>query len=150
MKWRLVDRVLGFEPWVRLRAAKALSFEEQSLLERWGRPGEAPPGLVLESCVEAARWLVAASSSFTQTTRLLGLEDFRVEALGAQRLEVAISIERRAAQEIEARAEVRDGGSGLRCAGGRLVLAPCDLAESFDREWLMGLWRELRRDVPSA
>lgn len=67
MRWRFVDRILSFEPWTRTAALKACSLEEYNLLERWGQPGLAPGILALESGIQAARWLVEASSGFTDS-----------------------------------------------------------------------------------
>lgn len=65
MRWRFTDKALLFEPWERIVTVKAGSLEEYSLLEPWGDTGRAPASLLLESCVQAARWLVEASSAFT-------------------------------------------------------------------------------------
>ena len=65
MRWQLTDKALFFSSWDALLMLKAGSLEEYSLLERWGEPGQAPAALLLESCIQSARWLVEASSSFT-------------------------------------------------------------------------------------
>ena len=65
MRWRFTDKVLAFTPWRSILSLKAGSLEEYGLLERWGEPGQAPAILLLESCLQAARWLVEASSDFS-------------------------------------------------------------------------------------
>ncbi|MDR2208961.1 MAG: hypothetical protein LBE22_08335 [Azoarcus sp.] len=70
MRWRLVDKAISFTPWEAIAIIKAGSLEEYSLLERWGERGLAPASLLLESCVQAARWLVETSSSFSLTCDL--------------------------------------------------------------------------------
>jgi hypothetical protein len=65
LRWRFTDKALFFSPWKAILMLKAGSLEEYSLLDRWGEPGRAPPVLLLESCVQSARWLVEASSAFT-------------------------------------------------------------------------------------
>ena len=65
MRWRFTDSICAFHPWQSIVALKAGSLEEYGLLERWGEPGLAPSILLLESAVQAARWLVEASSGFT-------------------------------------------------------------------------------------
>ena len=70
MRWRFVDKAVFFTPWEAIAIIKAGSLEEYSLLERWGESGLAPASLLLESCVQAARWLVEASSSFSLTCEL--------------------------------------------------------------------------------
>ncbi|MCL2591452.1 MAG: hypothetical protein FWD67_11435 [Betaproteobacteria bacterium] len=70
MRWRFVDKAVFFAPWKAIAIIKAGSLEEYKLLERWGENGLAPASLLLESCVQAARWLVEASSSFSLTCDL--------------------------------------------------------------------------------
>jgi hypothetical protein len=65
VRWRFTDRALFFAPWSAILTLKAGSLEEYSLLERWGEFGRVPAALPLAACVEAARWLIEASSDFT-------------------------------------------------------------------------------------
>ncbi|MDR1887925.1 MAG: hypothetical protein LBQ81_00820 [Zoogloeaceae bacterium] len=65
MHWRFVDKALFFSPWEAILTLKAGSLEEYSLLERWGEPRRAPALLLLETCVQSARWLIEASSGFS-------------------------------------------------------------------------------------
>jgi hypothetical protein len=151
MKWRLVDRVVAFAPWEQISAAKALSFEETTLLERWGREGDVPPALLLESCVEAARWLVAVSSGFTRTAALSQCDRFEFGPVGpAVTLTVSVSVTSRSAERLEVRAECRAPGRREPVAQGQLALELLPLAGSFDREWVMALWGDLRRNAPPA
>ncbi|MDR3213472.1 MAG: hypothetical protein LBT71_06090 [Azoarcus sp.] len=64
MRWRFPDKALFFSPWESILTLKAGSLEEYSLLDRWGEQGCVPSALLLESCIQSARWLVEASSSF--------------------------------------------------------------------------------------
>jgi hypothetical protein len=151
MKWRLVDQVVAFAPWEHIAAVKALSFEEATLLERWGREGDVPPSLLLESCVEAARWLVAASSDFAYTAALAQCERFEFGSLRPiVPLTVSVSVTSRSPQRLQVRAECLAQGRSAPAAQGRLALDLLPLADSFDREWLMGLWGDLRRHAPPA
>jgi hypothetical protein len=77
MRWLFTDKALYFEPWKCIMAVKAGSLEEYGLLERWGEPGQAPASLLLESCVQTARWLVEASSSFTQSCDVTAIDYWR-------------------------------------------------------------------------
>ena len=77
MRWRFTDKALLFAPWEYIATVKAGSLEEYSLLERWGETGKAPGSLLLESAVQAARWLVEASSSFTHSCVLREINHWR-------------------------------------------------------------------------
>jgi 3-hydroxymyristoyl/3-hydroxydecanoyl-(acyl carrier protein) dehydratase len=64
MKFRLVDKIIDFEKEVSIETAKAVSFEEFSLLKRWGRKGAFPETLLLQFAVESASLLIAGSTGF--------------------------------------------------------------------------------------
>jgi hypothetical protein len=167
MKWRMVDRVLAFQPWQSLTAVKAVSFEELTLLERWGRPASLPPSLCLEAGVEAVRWLVAASSGFTLATLLAEAADFQfVQPLDGEILRAAISVKQRDAASLCAAVSISAADAGgtpalrtaaVSVAGTRGVLAHGSLSfslvrldEYFDAEWLRGVWQDLGRDHGAA
>jgi hypothetical protein len=78
LRWRFTDKVLFFSPWETILTLKAGSLEEYSLLDRWGEPGRAPPVLLLESCIQSARWLVEASSAFTLSCDPIDIACWRV------------------------------------------------------------------------
>ena len=78
MRWRFLDRVDSFEPWVSLKGRKALSFEEYSLLKPFGDKGIMPASLALASCAAAARWLVTVSSNFEVSCILSEIDGFEV------------------------------------------------------------------------
>ena len=143
MRWRLVDRVDRFESWRLIAGRKAVSLEEYSLLEPLGRRGVLPESLVLACCVELVRWLAAASSGFELTGALESVEDmnFARQARPGAALEIGVQAARDG-DALRADCAVRCGGQEL--AAGRLGLALMPLAESFDREWVEGVWKELR------
>ncbi|MCY3024405.1 MAG: hypothetical protein NTW87_35980 [Planctomycetota bacterium] len=143
MKWRLIDRVDSFEPWRSIAGRKTISFEEYSLLKVFGRKGSFPESLVLESCVELARWLAAASSGFSQTAALAEVETFRFTA-EADRSEVLRISARVVARERNLlRLECAVATSAGEVAAGRFTVELLPLGEHFDTEWVTGLWREL-------
>jgi hypothetical protein len=65
VRWRFPDKALSFSPWESILTLKAGSLEEYSLLNIWGESACAPASLLLEGCIQSARWLVEASSSFS-------------------------------------------------------------------------------------
>lgn len=79
MRWRFTDSICSFSPWESILTLKAGTLEEYSLLERWGEPGIAPSAFLLESAVQAARWLVEASSGFTRSADPAELHQWPVE-----------------------------------------------------------------------
>lgn len=143
MRWRFVDCILEIEPWTRIVGQKAVSFEEYSLLKRFGRKGVFPECLVLECCVELTRWLVAASSGFAKGSVLAEVEDFHFEreaGMGSL-LDIAVTVEHRQGNDLSAQCRVTSGGE--RIAGGQICAALLPMDENFDPELVKGLWREL-------
>ena len=147
MKWRLIDRIDRFEPWQHAAGAKTVSFEEYSLLKRLGRKGAFPESLVLDACVELARWLVAGSSDFAQVAALEQIEDFafRTEAGRGDVLEISLTTLNRDETHLALKCAVAFAGREV--ASGKITVNLSPLSESFDREWLVGLWQELRRSA---
>jgi hypothetical protein len=76
LRWRLVDRVVFFQPWEKIAVVKQGTFEEYRLMERWGCPNIGPPLFLLESAFQAAAWLVEASTDFEMTSRPIEVERF--------------------------------------------------------------------------
>ncbi len=143
MRWRFVDKIDAFEPWVSIRGRKSISLEEYSLLEPWGRKGELPEILVLESCVQLARWLVMKSSDFQIACSVSEVEQFSFEErVGpGEAMEILIATRGRGDAMVEAECEVMKGGQ--RIGAGKIRLSFLLCSELFDPQELNALWREL-------
>jgi 3-hydroxymyristoyl/3-hydroxydecanoyl-(acyl carrier protein) dehydratase len=144
MRWRFLDRVDSFSPWRALAGRKGVSFEEFCLLGRWGREGELPETLVLESCFEAARWLAAASSDFRRTATPAGSEEFRFEAEAGPGavLEVEVEVLSQAQDALFCEAVV--SSAGKRLAGGRLEMRLAAVEPGDEPERQREVWGQLR------
>ena len=66
MKFRMVDRILRFERYKSIMAAKTVSFEEYQLKSAFGDQAHMPETLVLESLFQSAVWLIMLSSDFAE------------------------------------------------------------------------------------
>ena len=143
MRWRMLDRVDEMVPWASISGRKAVSLEEYMLLEPFGRPGVLPESLVLASCVELARWLVAASSDFALTAVLHELSGFSLtDSAGmGQVLELTAEVRSRSADELEVECRVASAGRPL--ATGTLALGLTPSVECFDPAALAVAWGEL-------
>jgi hypothetical protein len=78
VRWRFTDKVLHFAAWESLLTLKAGSLEEYCLPECLGLPKGVPAVLLMESCLQSARWLVEASSGFSLSCELLDIERWQV------------------------------------------------------------------------
>lgn len=143
MRWRLLDSVLQLEQWKSARGIKAVSFEEYTLREPFGREGLLPETMVMESCVELIRWLVADSSDFEMTCLLEEVTGF--EWLGEAGMGDSLHIHATiiAREEACLTTDCRVAVGEREIARGRLRVGLVPMAESFDVEWMRGRWCEL-------
>jgi len=143
MRWRFVDRIDGFEPWVSARGRKSISLEEYSLLEPFGRKGIFPETLALESCVHLARWLVVRSSGFQNGCLISGVDDFvfRDEVGMGDTLDVNVVVLKKDEKTIQVGCEATHGRQSV-CQG-TLTLDLITLKDILDPEPLIALWQEL-------
>jgi len=143
MRWRFADKLGGFRPWQALIGTKAVSLEEYSLLEPFGREGAMPRSLVLEACVETARWLVARSSEWTASCVLDGVEDLAFARDAGMGHVLAISIEVVGRDGDLLKASARVACEQKQIAEGAIAVRVVPLDEGFDRGMVEGLWQEL-------
>ncbi len=66
MKFRMVDRILDWEPERRIRGVKSVSFEEYSLKAVFGGHQRLPETLLMESVFQLGNWLIVLSTDFTR------------------------------------------------------------------------------------
>jgi 3-hydroxyacyl-[acyl-carrier-protein] dehydratase len=66
MKFRMVDRILSWEPKRRIRGVKTVSFEEYCLRSPLGYDERLPESLLMESLFQLGNWLVILSSEYTR------------------------------------------------------------------------------------
>jgi 3-hydroxymyristoyl/3-hydroxydecanoyl-(acyl carrier protein) dehydratase len=143
MRWRFVDKITAVHPWQKITGIKSIGLEEYYLLEPLGREYVLPESLVIECCVELARWLVTVSSSFSLTALLRGVDGFHFAgpAEGGEVLEICANLVNRDGSGVTVDCSVAAQGRAV--AHGRLDLGsfrPLDISE---RDEMTGRWREL-------
>lgn len=143
MRWRFVDKLHGYQQWHALAGTKAVSLEEYNLHEPFGRTGVLPESVVLEACVQVARWLVSRSSDFELTCVLSNVNDFSFdgEAGMGDVLGIRVRVLGRADMSSDVQCEVACRGRSL--ARGTITVSLVPLADSFDRGMVEGMWQEL-------
>jgi hypothetical protein len=77
LRWQFTDQILDFAAWQYLASLKLGTLEEYYLMKPWGEEARGPALLILESAVQAARWLTEASSNFEFTFDLSEVENFQ-------------------------------------------------------------------------
>ena len=146
MKFRMVDRVLEFQPRRRIRGVKTVSFEEYDLKSAFGGRPCLPESLVMESLFQLGNWLIVLSSDFSQMGLLVRTREVRFLDL----LRPGESL----LMEVEVRSYRNDGivFDGRALAGGKLLAegdgclaTPVDLADYHDAADLRVLFSEIYR-----
>ena len=74
MKFYLVDRILELEPPKRIVAVKNLSLAEEYLADHFPAYPVMPGVMMLEAVVQAAAWLVRASTDFEKNLILFYID----------------------------------------------------------------------------
>lgn len=148
MKFRMVDRILGWEPERRIRGRKAVSFEEYSLKEPFGGECALPETLLLESILQLGNWLIMLSTDFLR----MGV----VVRLGRVRFERPLGPGETMTMEVQVRSWGQDGvlfdgaayANGRRIAAGEECLTvPVPLEGFFDPADLRILLGEILHPV---
>ena len=150
MKFRMVDRILAWEPRRTIRGVKSVSFEEYELKESLGDEPCLPESLVMESLFQLGNWMVILSSDFSRMGLVVRFEEVRF----SDRLRPG----RHLRMEVEVRSWREDGilfdGRALMgqqtVATGRGCLAlPVVLSDYHDPDDLRVLFSEIHRpEVP--
>jgi 3-hydroxymyristoyl/3-hydroxydecanoyl-(acyl carrier protein) dehydratase len=143
MRWCFVDRIESYLEWKSITALKAVSFEEFYLLEKQGRQGEFPESLLLETCVEALRWLIVRSSGFQLTSALHTVEAFKLHtpARCGDVLRLTVIIQDRSPDCVSALCTVLCQRASL--AEGKISAETMSLDLGFDPSLLQGTWKAL-------
>ena len=143
MRWRFVDRIDAFLPWKEIRGRKCVSLEEYCLMARFGREGELPENLTLESFVHLARWFAIGSSGFQSACLLSEVTAFsfpRRIGMGKTLGMKLMPVERNdASMMLKCEGTV----DGEMAAGGTLSFRFHPLEELMDTEAIRMIWREL-------
>jgi 3-hydroxyacyl-[acyl-carrier-protein] dehydratase len=144
MKFRLVDRIVGWSPLNRIQGVKAVSFEEYSLKDAWGDEAHLPETLVLESLLQLGNWLILLSSDFRKLGLVVRIQQaqFHRRVRPGERLDLEVVLTRQRADGFELAGEGRVEGqcvvSGFGC-----LAAPVAAVEYTNPEDLRVLAAEL-------
>lgn len=146
MKFRMVDRIIDFEPRKNIRGVKTMSFEEYQLKSAFADEPHLPESLIMEALFQLGNWLIMLSSDFTQMGLLVRTSEIRfIEPLRpGQTLIMDVQIRR-----------YRPDGilfDGKTCVDGRIIAtgtgclaAPVELADYFDPDDMRVLFSQIHR-----
>jgi 3-hydroxyacyl-[acyl-carrier-protein] dehydratase len=144
MKFRMVDRILAWEPRRCIRGVKVVSFEEYLFKEPLADEPCLPESLLVESLFQLGNWLVILSSDFTEMALVVRFEELRFP--GRLRPGESLSMEV-VARSYRSEGVVFDGRGevgGQTIAEGRGCLAmPVRLADYQEPDSLRVLFSEI-------
>jgi len=144
MKFRLVDRIVEWQPRRSISGVKAVSFEEYSLRSPWGGEASLPESLLMEALFQLGNWLIVLSSDFTQMGLLVRVEEvaFHDPLRPGQRLKMDVDVTRYRPDGIVFNGLATVNGRPI--ASGKGCLAtPVDLADFHNSADLKVLFTEI-------
>jgi 3-hydroxyacyl-[acyl-carrier-protein] dehydratase len=99
----MVDRIVGWAPLERIRAVKAVSFEEYSLKDAWGDEAHLPESLMLEGLFQLGNWLILLSTEFRQMGFVVRFDQarFHRRVRPGERLDLEVRLIRQRADGFE-------------------------------------------------
>jgi 3-hydroxyacyl-[acyl-carrier-protein] dehydratase len=144
MKFRMVDRILAWEPRRMIRGIKAISFEEYELRERLGDEPCLPESLLMEALFQLGNWLVVLSTDYTQMGMVVQWDAVRF--LGrfrpGQRLHMEVNVRTWRDDGIVLDGSASDGDKVV-AIGSRCLAVPVLLADYHDPDDLRVLFSEI-------
>jgi 3-hydroxyacyl-[acyl-carrier-protein] dehydratase len=149
MKFRLVDKILAWEPYRRIRGIKAVSFEEYCLKESFGDEGRLPETLMLESFLQLGNWLILLSSDFAQMGLVAKLPLVRFDGslpAGAQ-MQLEVNLLHQRAEGFILAGEGRVGERVV--ITGECLAVPARAAEYVNPDDLRVLFSEIYQPTPA-
>lgn len=143
MRWIFVDAITHFTEWKRICGRKCVSLEEYSLLEPFGRKGELPASLLIESCVQLARWLVLKSSGFESACVLAAVQEFSFTRNASMGDVLELECDAIKVSSELTGMTFRILVNGARIATGGMFFTLIPASEHDSRDALEQMWREL-------
>ncbi|MHC4642845.1 MAG: 3-hydroxyacyl-ACP dehydratase FabZ family protein [Planctomycetota bacterium] len=146
MKFRMVDRIVKFEPRRSIYGIKTVSFEEYQLKSAFADRPCLPESLVMESLFQLGNWLIMLTSDFSQMGLVIRTNEIEfIQSPGPGHkmfMEVQVRSYRDDGILFDGQASVNQNviASGKGC-----LASPVDLAEYYNPEDLKVLFEEIYR-----
>jgi 3-hydroxyacyl-[acyl-carrier-protein] dehydratase len=146
MKFRMVDRILGWESRKSIFGSKTVSFEEYQLKSAFGGEPRLPECLIMESLLQLGNWLIMLSSDFTQMGMVVRTQEisFTDTLRPGENLEMEVQVRSYRSDGIvfDGRAMVQ---GRLIAAGQGCLAVPVELGNYYDPDDLRVLFSEIYR-----
>lgn len=144
MKFRLVDRIISWTPYERIRGVKTVSFEEYSLREPLGEEARLPESLLLESFLQLGNWLIMLSSDFAQMGMVIRLSEvqFHGSLTPGQQVDMEVVLKRQREDGFELSGEGRVQGR-IVVSGKDCLAAPVPAQDYVSPEDMRVLFAEI-------
>jgi 3-hydroxyacyl-[acyl-carrier-protein] dehydratase len=151
MKFRMVDRIIEFEPQKNIRGTKTVSFEEYQLKSAFDNQPCLPESLMMESLFQLGNWLIMLTSDFSKMGLLIRTNEVKFEQPlhpgQSMLIEVQVLSYRDDGILFDGQASVNQQ---IIIRGKGCLASPVSLAEYYDPEDLKVLFSEIYRPAISA
>jgi 3-hydroxymyristoyl/3-hydroxydecanoyl-(acyl carrier protein) dehydratase len=148
MKFRLVDRILAYEPKESICGVKTVSFEEYQLKEAFFGAPALPESLLMESLFQLGQWLIMLSSNFTKMGLVVeaGRVEFHSQLKPGERLTLDVHVQDYQADSIQFNGQAQSGSRTVAsCIGCIVRLAAIE--QYYDPSDMRVLFSEIYRPV---
>ncbi len=144
MKFRMVDRIIDFEPQKSIRAIKAVSFEEYQLKSAFTNQPCLPESLILETIFQLGIWLIMLSSDFSEMGLLVRTHEiqFKKPVSPGQSMLIEVQVRRYRSDGVLFDGQVWVNQQIIACGKGCLATV-VRVAEFFDPNDLKVLFSEI-------
>ena len=131
MRFTLIDRIVEFEPGVRITAVKNVSLSEEYLQDHFPKFPVLPGVLMLEAMTQACAWLIRLSEDFAHSMVLLTeARNVKYADFVAPGHMLSVTAEITRQDDRLVRCKVRGTVGAEQVVSGRLVLERFNLAET--------------------
>jgi 3-hydroxymyristoyl/3-hydroxydecanoyl-(acyl carrier protein) dehydratase len=150
MKFRMVDKIVSWQPRQAIRGVKAVSLEEYCLKAPFGGPPALPESLLLEALFQLGNWLVMLSTDFQQMGMIVRVGEVRFDdrLRPGQRLDMFVTARSFRDDGVLLDGQAAVGGRPIAYGVGCLAV-PVPLADYADPADLRVLYSQIHRPAPA-
>lgn len=148
MRFTLIDRILDFQPGVRITAVKSLTMAEEYLADHFPNFPVMPGVLMLEAMTQASAWLIRLSEDFAHSMVVLKqANNVKYGQFVEPGQILTVTAEILSQSDGETKVKAQGTVDGRTTVSGRLVLARYNLIQSDSTD--TGIDEDIRQELRS-
>jgi 3-hydroxyacyl-[acyl-carrier-protein] dehydratase len=149
MRFTLIDRIVDFQPGVRLTALKSLTMTEEYLADHFPNFPVMPGVLMLEAMTQAGAWLIRLSEDFTHSmVTLKEASNVKYGSFIEPGQTLTVTAEILSQDDRHTKLKAQGTVNGRVCVGARLVLRRYNLVDANPKNAVLdeSVVRDLRKE----